>query len=149
MNAADPGAILKSARTVLLVDWPNSGVPRALLSAGLAVYGSSPAGYSRAELTTKRPAEAEGVNIVPLDGGFLVFARLKEAPASVDIVSAFRPAGEMPGIVAAKVLPLRAKTLWLHPTIASPESAALARHHGFQIVEGVDIGAAAVALRTA
>jgi hypothetical protein len=43
---ASPRELLEKARTVLLVDWPSTAVPRALLEARLAVFGFSPGGYS-------------------------------------------------------------------------------------------------------
>src|SRR2546425_10068019 len=78
--------LLKSARSILLVDWPNAGVPRALLEAGLIVFGVSPGRYSQAELLDERPDAEGGASVFPPerdgDTGFLVFWRLDAPPAS-------------------------------------------------------------------
>jgi predicted CoA-binding protein len=146
-NSSEPEDLLRSARIILLVDWPSVAVPRALLAAGFHVFGSSPTGYSRAELVPEPPGDADGVRVFapepPAERDYLVFRRIAEAPPRVDIVSVFRPAEELPGIVAQRVVPLHAGVLWLHPPIASPDAATLATQHGFKLVEGRDIAAVA------
>src|SRR5438034_1166753 len=53
----DPVRLLQSAEAILLVDWPNPGVPRALVESGRAVFGYSPSGYSKAEIVEAPPAD--------------------------------------------------------------------------------------------
>lgn len=103
--------ILENAKTILLVDWPNPEVPRSLLKAGFIVFGYSPDRYSAIELD---------------DNENLVFRKLDDQPDSVDIVNVFRPEEEHAGIINSRVLPLKAKVLWLHPPVKSASTAALA-----------------------
>jgi predicted CoA-binding protein len=141
--STDPRRILISARSILLVDWPQPGHPRALLLAGFSVFGFSPAGYSAAKIVAEAPAQIEGSVFPPARGetGFLIFRKLDEPPTHVDIVNVYRPAAELPGIVQQHAVPLGAKTLWLQPPITSVEGRRLAAEHGMQFVEGVDIAA--------
>jgi uncharacterized protein len=145
-NMTDAIEILRKASSVLLVDWPNTGVPRALLDAGLMVFGSSPAGYSRAQLTPAQPDESRSDVVFAPEAdqtGYLVFQRLSAAPPSVDVVCVYRPATELRGIVERLLTPLRAGTLWLQPPIRSDEARALADDLGILFVEGIDIAEAA------
>src|SRR5262249_8165390 len=87
-NMAEYHQILKSSSSVLLVDWISTKVPRSLLEAGFRVYGSSPGGYSKAELLPEAPQD-EHLSVFPPEdqqSGFLVFRRLAAAPTDVDIV---------------------------------------------------------------
>jgi predicted CoA-binding protein len=116
--------ILKGAKTVLLVDWPNPDIPRSLLNAGFMVFGYSPGKYSAINQT---------------NDGELIFSKLNEQPASVDIVNVYRPEGEHAAIINSHVLPLKAKVLWLHPPVMSAKTAILAAEHGITFVEDIDI----------
>jgi predicted CoA-binding protein len=116
--------ILENAKAILLVDWPNPEVPRSLLKAGFTVFGYSPDRYSAIELG---------------DNENLVFRQLDKQPDSVDIVNVYRPEGEHAGIISSRVLPLKAKVLWLHPPVVSAATAALAAEYGIVFVEGIDI----------
>ncbi len=120
--------ILKAAKTILLVDWPSPGVPRALVDAGFTVYGYSPNRYSVAELID------DGTGIKKM-----VFKKLDSHPDSVGIVNVFRPEEELKGIIENHVLPLGAKTLWLHPPVTSAWARNYAAEHGVAFVEGIDI----------
>ena len=122
------GDILKSAKTILLVDWPNPDVPRSLLNAGFTVFGYSPGKYSA---------------ISQSGNGELVFSQLSEQPASVDIVNVYRPEAEHKAIIDNHVLPLTAKVLWLHPPVTSPTTAAIAKERGLIFIEGIDIAGVA------
>src|SRR5438105_4994920 len=119
----DPIRILRSARTILLVDWPSPSVPRALVEAKFIVVGFCPPRYSRIEVVAKSPDEVEACSIVPpQDDGpsvCLAFRPMEVEPRDVDVVCAYRPAEEIPGIVARFVIPLGAKALWLQPPITS------------------------------
>src|SRR5262249_55627940 len=106
--------ILRSAHRILLVDWPNPGVPRTLVEAGFTVFCAAPGQYWVAQVVAERP---EGVDLSALyppqegERGYLVFQRLKDRPPSVDIVHVYRPEEEHAGIVATHVVPLGAKVL--------------------------------------
>lgn len=122
--SVNPKDILKDAKTILLVDWPNPGVPKSLLKAGFTVFGYSPDRYSAIEQNDK---------------GELVFRKLEDPPASVDIVNVYRPEEEHAAIINSRVLPLKAKVLWLQPPVVSAKTAALAAEYGLMFVEGSDI----------
>ena len=130
LKPVDPAAILGAARAVLLVDWPSADVPRALIEAGLTVFGYSPSRYSTAQIAGDR----------------LVFNPLDAHPAHVDVVCTYRPAAEMSDIVTSLVLPSGARTLWLQPPNTSGEARRLAAEHGLAFIEGVDIAAIARAM---
>src|SRR5262249_15363223 len=136
----DPRRILQAAKAILLVDWPNTSLPRALLAAGFDVFGFSPGRYSRAEVVAERPADATGMSIFAPEregeSGYLVFHWLEHRPARVDIVHVYRPPEELPGILANHVIPLGAKALWLQPPIRSAEARQLAANVGLSCVEG-------------
>lgn len=120
----NPGDILKNAKTILLVDWPDPDVPRSLINAGFTVFGYSPDKYTA----------------ISLGGdGKLAYSDLSGKPASVDIVNVFRPEAEHASIIGQHVLPLKAKVLWLHPPVMSANTAALAAKQRLSFVEGSDI----------
>jgi len=148
---ADPKQILAAARTILLVDWPNPSVPRSLLESGFAVFGFSPAGYSAAELVADLPNDVGAGCIFPPrsenETGFLVFRKLANPPSQVDIVNVYRPAGEIPGIVATHVAPLGARALWLQPPGTSDEARCLSSERGIAFVDAVDIADVAREMR--
>ena len=116
---SNPKQILQGSRTILLVDWPNPGVPRALLEVGFKVYSFCPPNYSVAEVIADRPDDVDAARVFPPrhhgETGYLVFRTLAARPANVDLVNIYRPAEELPGIMTNHVLPLGAKTLWLQP----------------------------------
>src|SRR5258708_32949161 len=53
---SDQNRILRSAQRILLVDWANRGVPRALVEAGFTVFCASPGRYSVVEVAPEPPA---------------------------------------------------------------------------------------------
>ncbi len=125
-----PIEILRSAKYILLVDWPNPGVPTALLQAGFTVFSYSPGGYSNTVL----------INDDEVSGKTrLVFNKIDGKPGHIDIVNVYRPEKELPGITEEHVLPLGATTVWLHPPVSSDWAAGFARDHGLNFVEGMDI----------
>ncbi|MBS1530112.1 MAG: CoA-binding protein [Bacteroidetes bacterium] len=124
----DPEYILKKAKTILLIDWPDKNVPHSLINAGLKVYGYSPDHYN--EATDK--------------AGDIVFNRLNERPASVDIVFIYRPEAEHERILKDQVLPLGAKIIWLQPPVTSSAISRLAAEHEITIIEGINIADIAV-----
>lgn len=147
---SDPNQILRSARRILLVDWANRGVPRALVEAGFTVFCASPGRYSVVEVASEPPEGIDSADVFPpLEGedGYLVFRRLDNRPSAVDIVNVYRPEKEHAGIVANQVLPLGAKVLWLQPSVGAGAARQLAFDHGFDLVEGIDIAVKASQLR--
>lgn len=89
--------VLRTARRVLLVDWPSGDVPQTLTEAGYAVVvrgGPAPDAYSR---------------------WYLADGEVRRDPAAppdhVDLVYAHRPLDELPGIVQT-ALRLGAKAVW-------------------------------------
>jgi hypothetical protein len=133
--------ILQNSSSVMLVDWITTQVPRTLLEAGFRVYGSSPGGYSSADLFTEAP-QGEYLSVFPPEdqqNGFLVFRRLAEAPAHVDIVYVYRPAEELKKIITTTMNAVGATTFWLQPPVTSDEARRLAEEQGIAFVEGIDI----------
>lgn len=138
----NPREILRSAHRILLIDWPNAGVPRALVNAGFAVFCASPGRYSAVEVVSKPPDDIESCDVLAPqedEQGYLMFRRLNERPSSIDIVHVYRPESEHAVIVANQVVPLGAKVLWLHPSVGFGTARQLAHDHGLDLVEGVDI----------
>jgi len=136
--------ILQTSSSVLLVDWISTKVPRTLLEAGFLVFGSSPGGYSKAELLDDAPP-GESLSVFPPEDqqrGFLVFRRLLAAPSQVDVVYVYRPAEELAKIFTTTAQSVGAKAFWLQPPVTSDEARRLAEEQGTSFVEGVDIVAA-------
>lgn len=101
--------ILGRARSVLLVDWPNPDVPDSLVRAGLSVFvkgGPGPRDFAAREL----------------QDGNVVARAIDEAPAQIDLVYAYRPLDELPGIVAL-ARQLGAFAVWRQTGLSEEESA--------------------------
>lgn len=142
---SDPNQILKSAESILLVDWASATIPRTLVEAGFTVFCASPGRYSIVEIVSEPPEGIDSNDIIPPkqnENGFLVFRRLKDKPSHVDIVNVYRPENEHDGIVANHVVSLSAKVLWLQPSVGSDTARRLSLKHGFKLIEGIDIAAA-------
>ena len=100
MTDGDVDAILAGAKAFLLIDWPTREVPDTLARAGYEVVvhgGPGPEDYTAYEVVD----------------GEVVARRVGRAPAHADVVYAYRPIGELPGIVAQAVA-LGAGTVWVH-----------------------------------
>jgi predicted CoA-binding protein len=130
--AAKYTEILKNAKTILLVDWPDKSVPMALLKAGFMVITYSPDKYSLISYKTNYAEDK------------LVFNDLEGAPGEVEIVNIFRPEQEHEEIFERHVFPLKAKAVWLQPPVTSSKTAKLAKAHHLIFIEGYDIAATAV-----
>jgi predicted CoA-binding protein len=122
-NQSVKSKYIKDVKAILLVDWADESIPRSLAEAGFRVFSYSPDKYSEAAI----------------DNGKLVFNRLTQSPEAVDVVYVYRPEAEHGAIIEKHVLPLKAKTLWLHPPVQSASTAALAASKGLIFIEGVDI----------
>ncbi len=149
---SNPAQILETAKTILLVDWPNQSVPRILLNAGFTVFGFSPGRYSLAEVVAEYPYDVDQKDVFAPksenESGYLVFRRLDSRPESVDIVNVYRPEEELAEIIENNVLPLNAKTLWLQPPVMSTKAKSIAEKHGLVFVEGNDIAEIARSILT-
>ena len=147
----DPIRILESATNILLVDWPNTGVPRALVEAGFTVFCYSPDKYSTAEIAEDEPRDVDEQNVFAPENddvmGFLVLRPFEGRPESVDIVSIYRPPEEVLEIIESHVLPLGATALWLQPPVTSIDGRRIAAEHGLDFLEGVDIAETARQLK--
>jgi predicted CoA-binding protein len=135
--------ILKSAKKILLIDWPDPGVPRALLNAGFTVFGYSPDHYSIAKLVDDIPDGLEEKNSFPPrtkgEKGQLIFQKLDYSPDAIDIVSVYRPEEELPEIITNRVLPSGASVLWLHPPVTSVRAKNIAAQNNIILIEEVNI----------
>lgn len=124
--------VLKNAKTILLIDWPDKSVPMALLKAGFMVISYSPGKYTLLSYETSYAEDK------------LVFNDLEGTPGEVEIVNIFRPEQEHQEIFERHVLPLKAKAVWLQPPLTSSKTASLAKTHHLIFIEGYDIAATAV-----
>jgi predicted CoA-binding protein len=94
----NPTEILKSAQTILVIDWPSKDVPESLARAGFQVIvrgGPGPTDYSTYKL---------------IDGK-IVEAKLGHAPERADLIYSHRPFDELPGIISM-AKEIHAKTIW-------------------------------------
>src|SRR6476620_7463651 len=110
----DQNEVLRSANSILLVDWASPSVPRTLVELGFKVFCASPGRYSVVEVVPEPPEGVDSGDIVPPqqeEQGYIVFRRLNERPANIDIVNVYRPESEHAGIVANLVIPLSAKVM--------------------------------------
>lgn len=104
--AEDPAQILRSATTVVVVDWPSRDVPASLARAGLVVLvhgGPTPEDWSAYELRD----------------GDVVARHVGAPPAQADIVYTHRPIDELPGITDM-ARGLSATVVWLQSGDAGP-----------------------------
>ena len=95
---ADPQALLRDTRVVVLYDWPSEDVPDTLTRAGYEVIvfgGPNPDDVFRNELRD----------------GEVVAHRIGVPPTQADLVYSFRPIDELPGIVNAAA-EMGAKAVW-------------------------------------
>ena len=101
----NPVEFLKSARTILVIDWPSKEVPESLARAGFQVIvkgGPGPEDYSAYELSD----------------GKIVSRRTGRAPDHVDLVYSYRPLNELPDVIAS-ACSLRAKAIWLQSGLSA------------------------------
>jgi len=124
-TTVNPKEILRGARSILLIDWPNIDVPGILVRQGFTVYCYSPDKYTRAEISTEQD--------------HLIFRELEGAPVELDIVNIYRPEQEHAAILSKHVVPLGAKVVWLQPPIVSQNTRSLAAEYGLAFVEGISI----------
>ena len=126
---ADPNDIIRTSRSVLLVDWPSPEVPATFVRAGWAVHvkgGPGPEDFSVWELVDGSP----------------VSRRAGRRPANVDLIYVHRPLEELPAIVAMAE-ELGARALWYEPAPASagtsPQLRSMVEAAGLLYVDNSDI----------
>ena len=95
----DTDTILRTARSVLVVDWPTKDLPEKLVRAGYAVFVKS------------GPGPDDFVAYEIADDGSIRRDRIGR-PERVDLVHVYRPVEELPGFVDLAVS-LGASTVWL------------------------------------
>ncbi len=144
---ADPNGVLAQASVVAFVDWPRTDVPRTLVRAGFRVYSlNRPRGTAAScAWYASRDQVPDGDDLTVFDAteeadGYLV-CRPAASPETVDILTVYRPAGELPGL-ARLAVQLGATALWLEPGSVSPEARDIAEAGGLAFIEGVDIAEA-------
>jgi predicted CoA-binding protein len=132
--------LLEDATTIELVDWPDPGVPAALLRTGYTVLGHEPDGYKEYEIVAAPPVDPGDGRTFPLGDGTLLLSRPVETmPEVVHIVNVFRPPEEQLHILqeAARA---GVRVFWVHPGIpTAPGLAAVAEEHRMILVDGVSI----------
>jgi predicted CoA-binding protein len=124
--------ILKTAKVILLIDWPDTGIPSSLLKAGFKVYSYAPDNYTEVVLEISGNGKEK-----------LIFNEVNDQPSKIDIVYIFRPEEEYAEILAKHVLPLEAKTIWLQSPLLSIKNTLLAEWRGLRVIESIDIVAVA------
>ena len=95
----DTDTILRTARSVLVVDWPTKDLPETLVHAGYAVFVKS------------GPGPDDFVAYERGDDGSIRRDQIGR-PERVDLVHVYRPVEELPGLVDLAVS-LGASTVWL------------------------------------
>jgi predicted CoA-binding protein len=129
----EPVEILKNAKSILLIDWPNKAFVRKLLEARFEVYGYSPDKYSRAEIQD--------------DVADPTFTTC-DTPTAVDIICIYRSEAEFDGIAAKHILPLKPKAIWMQAPLISAKARAFAKEHGMAFVGGLDMAEVVGPLRS-
>lgn len=94
----DPVEILRTARTVVLHDWPSEDVPNALVGAGL-------------DITFQGGPEPDDLYVTRLVDGRQETERVSRLPDHADIVYSHRPIDDMPRLLE-EARRLGASTLW-------------------------------------
>ncbi|HEY7599408.1 MAG TPA: CoA-binding protein [Candidatus Limnocylindrales bacterium] len=128
-GAVDPIELLRSSRSVLLIDWPSRDVPDSLARAGLDVSSADgPDAYNAYEAA----------------GGKVRVRRLEGPPEHSDIVYAYRPIDELPDIIN-QALTIGARAIWLeHASLAdAPRGRDLVESAGLTYIDQPSIVQAA------
>jgi predicted CoA-binding protein len=99
MTETPTNEILRRSHTIFVVDWPSRDVPDSLALAGF-------------EVAVKGGPGPEDYFAYENENGKVVVRRTGKHPQYVDMVYAFRPLDELPGIIET-AKSLGAKTIWL------------------------------------
>lgn len=103
MTAQD---LLRSVKTILVIDWPSRDVPESLARAGFSVIvkgGPGPRDYSAYEASD----------------GTVAVRRTGRAPEQADLIYSHRPLDDLPAIVGI-AKGLGAKAIWTQSGMAAP-----------------------------
>ena len=106
MITVNPLAVLKSAKTVLVIDWPSKEVPELLARAGFQVVvrrGPGPTDYA----------------VYELKDGQVVSRHVGRRPEQADLIYSYRPLNELPDIVSA-AQSVGATTIWTQSGLSAP-----------------------------
>jgi hypothetical protein len=95
----DTDTILRTARSVLVVDWPTKDLPETLFWAGFAVFVKS------------GPGPDDFVVYEPADDGSIRRDRIGR-PEHVDLIHVYQPVNELPAFVELAVA-LGGTTVWI------------------------------------
>lgn len=128
----DPHDLLRSARTVLLIDWPSRAVPDTLARAGFAVVSADgPDVYNAYELVD----------------GEVQTRQVERPPESADVVYAYRPLDEL-GEIVELASELSARVVWMDHLDGggSGQARAAIESAGMALVTDVSIVEAAAAV---
>lgn len=101
----DPKTLLKSAKSILVIDWPSRDVPEALARAGFDVVvrgGPGPTDFSRYKVS----------------GDKVITEKAGRAPERVDVVYCHRPMSEL-GEIVATAKSLHAKAIWMQSGLSA------------------------------
>lgn len=141
---ADAESVLRSAQTVLLIDWRSPAVPYGLARAGFTVLSANVAAGTGASYTAHdmEPAPtAEGARVYGPEQtggpGWLLLTPLADLPLSADLVVAYRPSPELPGIV--ETASRLGAGVWVEPDATSSQARHMAESAGIVYVEGTPI----------
>jgi ribosomal protein S16 len=131
--------LLREARTIELVDWPDPDVPATLHRAGYLVLGHEPDGFKHYHVSDDG---GEGDCFALADGSFLVSSAIPQLPERIDIVGTYRPPDEQFEIARAAVK-IGARGFWVEPGEGtSDEARSLVTEAGLEWIEGEGIAAA-------
>ena len=120
MTDVDARALLRSVRTILLIDYPGKVVPETLARAGF-------------DVRTHEGPGPEEYGSYALQGDEVVQGPRGAAPGSADLVFSHRPIDELPAIVEEAVR-LGAKAVWVTEASAGDEARRLVEAAGLTYV---------------
>lgn len=104
----DALALLRCARSIVVVDWPSPDVPESLVRAGREVFvkgGPGPRDFSVREL----------------NGDQVIARPADQPPAHTDLLYAHRPAAELPALIEL-ARGLGAQTIWWQSGLSGPDT---------------------------
>jgi hypothetical protein len=99
------GDLLRTARSVLVIDWPSRDVPELLARAGF-------------EVTVRGGPGPDDFSVYEVTGEDVTVRRAGKAPAKVDFIYCHRPLAELAGIVAV-ARTLGARAVWRQSGLAA------------------------------
>ena len=104
----NPREILRTAGSVLVIDWPSRDVPESLALAGLRVVVRGGPG-------------AEDFSAYEVNEGAVVSRRIGRPPERIDLIYSHRPLSELAGIVAT-AKEVHAKAIWTQSGLSAADA---------------------------